>query len=478
MININTNVPSLNAQMHLQRSHRSLATSLERLSSGMRINRGADDPAGLIRSESLRSEIANSAQAVNNAQRASQVIATAEGALAEVSNMLIDIQDLIVEAANTGAMSDKEIRANQLQIDSAVDSITRVANTATFAGLSLLDGSLDYITSGIIDSRVANVEIYGAQFGSRTSLPVSVELIATASQAALYLPGSTIGSAVTLEIAGPDGVVTLAFGSGVTTANIAAAVNANSDATGVTAGPRVASNAASGIVFSSAAYGSDAFVSVQALTLGSNFTVTDVNGMDTLRDAGVDANVLVNGNTALADGWDLIVNTAAINMDLVLDSGFPVGSTTSFDVTGGGAMFQIGPDVNTNQQVSIGIRSVLASRLGNNQVGFLSQIVTGGEFSLIEGKAFEASRISNVAIEQVAVLRGRLGAFERNTLDTTVRSLEVTIENLTASESEIRDTDFASETAAYTRASILVNAGTAILAQANAMPQSVLGLLQ
>src|SRR5882757_10493361 len=133
MARINTNVASLTAQRGLANSQRTLSSTLQKLSSGLRINRGADDPAGLIASEGLRSEIAGINQAVDNSQRASNVIATAEGALSEVASLLLNIKSLVVQAANTGAESADEIAANQLQIDSAVDSITRIANTTTFA---------------------------------------------------------------------------------------------------------------------------------------------------------------------------------------------------------------------------------------------------------------------------------------------------------------------------------------------------------
>src|ERR671916_1260752 len=149
MARINTNVASLTAQRGLSKSQRNLNDTLQRLSSGLRINRGADDPAGLIASEGLRSEIAGINQAIDNSSRASNVISTAEGALSEVASLLLNIKDLVVEAANSGALSAEEIKANQLQVDSAVESITRISNTTTFAGLKLLNGSLDYLTSGV-----------------------------------------------------------------------------------------------------------------------------------------------------------------------------------------------------------------------------------------------------------------------------------------------------------------------------------------
>src|SRR5215831_17852353 len=149
MARINTNVASLVAQRGLAQSQATLNSTLERLSTGLRINSGADDPAGLIASEGLRSEIAGINQAVDNSQRASNVISTAEGALNEVASLLLNIKSLVVQAANTGALSPDEISANQLQVDSAVESITRISNTTTFAGLHLINGSLDYITSGV-----------------------------------------------------------------------------------------------------------------------------------------------------------------------------------------------------------------------------------------------------------------------------------------------------------------------------------------
>jgi flagellin len=183
---INTNVSALISQHRLTQSQKGLSTTLERLSSGLRINRGADDPAGLIASENLRSEIAGVTQAIDNSQRASNVIATAEGSLNEVASMLIDVQKLVVQAANTGAMSPDEISANQLQIDSAVEAITRIANTTTFAGLRLLDGSLDYVTSGVHASQIGSLQIHRANFGTQNFIPVNIDVTQSAKQAALY----------------------------------------------------------------------------------------------------------------------------------------------------------------------------------------------------------------------------------------------------------------------------------------------------
>src|SRR4028118_610544 len=152
MARINTNVASLTAQRGLARTQKQLNSTLQRLSSGLRINRGADDPAGLIASETLRSEIAGINQAIDNSQRANNVINTAEGALGEVSSLLLEVQSLTNQAANSGALSPQEIAANQLQVDAILNSVNRISNTTQFNGVKLLNGQLDFQTSGIVAS--------------------------------------------------------------------------------------------------------------------------------------------------------------------------------------------------------------------------------------------------------------------------------------------------------------------------------------
>ena len=158
-----------------------------------------------------------------------------------------------------------------------------------------------------------------------------------------------------------------------------------------------------------------------------------------------------------------------------------LGSSKSFEITGGGATFQLGPTITAAQQVGFGIQSVAGSRLGGTVLDgvryFLDSIKSGQPNSIISGQAGQAARIIEAAITDVSVLRGRLGAFERNTLQTNIRALQVGVENITASVSKIRDADFAVETAALTQAQILTQDGTSVLATANVMSQNVLALL-
>jgi len=329
MARINTNVPAIVAQTHLQRSQYSLQDSLERLSSGLRINRGADDPAGLIVSENLRSEISGVGQAVDNSMRASNVIATTEGALNEIAVLLSDIQELVVEAANSGALSDDEIRANQLQIDSAIDSITRIANTTTFAGRQLLNGSLDYILSGVDSSQLASVQVHQAQFGTNTYIPVDIEVTQSAQHGELRFLTSQIDNSITIEVAGNEGVATLSFLSNTTASAIMAAVNIVADSTGVTAELWSAANPNSGIVFRSNGFGSDQWVSVTALPGSGSFTVTDPDSRSVTRDWGQDAAASINGAQSIGRGLDLTLNTTTLDMVISLDPSVGTGRWTS-----------------------------------------------------------------------------------------------------------------------------------------------------
>jgi flagellin len=490
MARINTNISSLIAQTNLSRANSDLSTRLERLATGLRINRGADDPAGLIVSERLRSELSGLEQAIDNSERASSVIATTEAYLTEVSDLLNSVRGLVVEAANTGGVSDEEIEANQLQIDSAIDSITRISNTASFAGLPLLNGSLAYLTSGVPSSAVADTDVYGVQFGVNTTVPVEVEVIASAQTASLFLSGNgpapgALLSSVTVEIAGNLGVQTLSFVSGTALSAVVAAVNTVRESTGVSASLVTPGDQTSGLTFNSVGYGLDEYVSVKKIgQAGDFFEVYDQQGgAATQRDEGRDVSAIINGSLATGDGMDIALNTPALSVRMTLTAAYAqtTGSPRSFDITGGGATFQLGPSISSTQQVGFGIQSMAASRLGGTTLQdvryYLDSVKSGGVNSIVAGEADNAAAILDSAITDVAVLRGRLGAFERNTLQTNIRSLQTGFENISSSESKIRDTDFAAETAALTRAQILTQAGTSVLATANVVSQNVLSLL-
>ncbi len=235
MTRINTNVSSLVAQKTLARSNADLQGSLTRLSTGLRINSGKDDPAGLIASEVLRSDILSVERAITNSERANQLIATADSALGQVSALLNDIRGLVSEAANTGALSTEQIEANQLQVDSSLEAIDRIAQITSFQGRRLLDGSLDFVTNGVNDAQIQDLKIDQANFGAQSSIGVSINVVAQATKAELNYGLGAIAEDLVLELGGKNGTEAFNFASGSTIADIAAAVNLVSDATGVEA---------------------------------------------------------------------------------------------------------------------------------------------------------------------------------------------------------------------------------------------------
>jgi len=686
MTRINTNVSSIVAQKTLARSNAQLQESLTRLSTGLRINVGKDDPAGLIASESLRSDIISVERAITNSERANQLIATADSALGQVSSLLNDVRGLVSESANTGALSDAQIAANQLQVDSSLEAIDRISQTTAFQGRRLLDGSLDFITtsSGASDigatgqfgttsdavaailvsggngsssnvtftaktsgtsynaleivytsggtggsetvslnesageivfliasgtttaadivsvldasilstifsgtasldgsgavadgvtavlaggsssnqitisattggptfndvdvvvntggtlgsetavyaggtltltvnsaststqiataingtsglefaatalgnglgtfataaeaktysdvttggalgsSNISDLRIDQANFGSSSSIAISVAVDAQATQGGLTYSGGALASDVILEVGGLNGFEVFNFGSGTTVDQISTALNLVSDSTGVTAAV-----SSGDLTFTSLEYGTDAFVSARALS-GSFATYND--GATSSRDAGSDVALRINGVEATGKGLQASLNTSTLDLSFSVNSGLTASDTVNFSITGGGANFQLGPDVVSNQQARLGIQGVNTATLGGVS-GTLFELRSGGSKSL-ENDVKAAAEVVAEVISAVTELRGRLGAFQKTTLETNIFTLQDTLESLTDAESSIRDADFAAESAKLTRAQILVQSGTSVLAIANSNPQNVLALLR
>ncbi|MFM7132804.1 MAG: flagellin [Planctomycetota bacterium] len=486
MSRINQNIPSLIAQRVLANQNKGLASSLQRLSTGLRINRGADDPAGLIASENLRAEKTAINSAISNSQRAEQVVNVAEGGLQEVSNMLVELQGLVGATANEAGVSQEERDANQLQIDSILQTIDRIANATSFQGTKLLNGNFDYTVSGQATS-LTDVTINAAKLSdSGAARAVSVTVMQSAQTGAVYLStGATFGNGgsgeVSFEITGTKGVQQFTFASGTSQANILAAINSFTDALGVSA----VAHASGRVQINSTDYGADAFVRVKELSnQGSTDFIFDAatggSAVSDLKDYGRNATVLINGTSATTDGLTARVSSDGFDVSISIDgtSGLnAAGQSTTFYITGGGANFNLAPSVNLAGKVSLGIETVTTGNLGGSSVGFLSDLKSGGSANVQNGDLSKAQEVISSAIKQVSSLRGRLGAFQKNVVGATISSLGVALENTTAAESTIRDTDFALETAGLTRAQILSQAATQSLALANSAPQQVLSLI-
>ena len=491
MSRINTNVASMNAIHKLIANNGKLNTSLQRLSSGLRINTGKDDPAGLIASETLRSEIRGIEKGIKNSERASSVIATAEGALNEISSLLLDIKGLLVESANKGALASSEIDANQLQVDSAINSIERISNSTQFNGVKLLNGNLSYSTMSANALELQQVRIQSAKLIDGADMIVDVQVTASAQTGSVFMSGVGLSSAgsLSIQLGSNRGSTELTFAASASISVMASAVNAVKEITGVSA--FISGTTAS---LNSVDFGTDSFVSIEVLgaddwenmngglPLGMQIMLSsqnpDIGDQGSLKDYGIDVTATVNGALTTGNGRELTVRTAMLEAIIDLSIAQSMSTTSSsFTITGGGADFAIGAQVDAIGLAPIAIQSVAPSQLGNVTDGFLNSLKSGKAQEMKGTNLMTAQRVIDSAIENITVMRGRLGSFQRNVLETNINSLRISMENVTSAESSIRDTDFATETAAMTRAQILIQANTHILALANSAPQNVLALL-
>lgn len=510
MARINTNPSSLIAQRNLTNNNKSLNVTLERLSTGLRINRGKDDPAGLIASEALRSEKTALSAAIGNSERTDQIVNIAEGGLQELSNLLTDLRGLVTNSANTAGLSDEEKKANQLQIDSVLQTIDRLSDSTNFQGLKLLNGNFDFTTTAV-HAGVADFNVNGAKLAKNGTIIVQSLVTKSAQTGTLFLSTGTAldlgGNAAlfTVEIGGQLGSRELSFASGTTRQQIVDAVNTYKEVTGVSASVYTSGGYTS-VRTTSTSYGSDAFVSVKVVnasgtagtlgiyqSLGSSATpnalrpdtaagtlYSSANAKNGLRDLGQDLVATINGVQATTRGRTARVNTDFLDVEINFTAAqaTQLSSINAFTITGGGASFQLATRVDIAGKVALGIQNVAARKLGNSDVGFLSELSSGKRFNVVDGDHSAAQKVVDEAIRRVSGLRGRLGAFQKNTVGATIRNLNISLENSSAAESSIRDADFAVETANLTRSQILSSAAQNSLGLANQAPQSVLQLLR
>jgi flagellin len=380
---INTNVVSLNAQRNLTTSQNALATSLQRLSSGMRINSAKDDAAGLAISQRMTSQINGLNQAARNANDGISMSQTAEGALGEIGNNLQRIRDLSVQSRNaSNSVSDRTALNNEVQqLKSEID---RVASTTSFNGIKLLDGSFNnqaFQVGANVGETISITSLVNAQSSSLGTTTTSSANVTGAAPTAF-----TAITAGDLTINGVSVGAVAAGGSAATQgANIAAAINTKSGLTNVTAT-------------------ADAAGKVSLVNASGSSTIVAF--------AGASASTAITGLTA--------GTTAATTSTVAGFAGVDISTTVGADV---------------------------------------------------------AIAAMDSALSAVNAGRADLGAYQ-NRFSSAISNVQTTSENLTASRSRIVDIDFAAETATLSRNQVLQQAGTAMLAQANAMPQSVLALLR
>lgn len=471
---INTNFAAQVAQSNLNINSNALNASMNRLSTGLRIVHGSDDPSGLISSENLRSQIAGIDAAVQNNQNAVNYSKTAESALAEVSQLLSDAKGLIVASGNTATLSATQLRANQDQLSSIAASITRIAQTAQFGAKRLLDGS-----SGI------QAQVSAANNVQGISLAGLFKGVSITAQALMTINSVTPGTQATLNSATLTGGVVLNAGSfsingstftfvaGTTGSAVASAVNTASASTGVTASWNSGTNQ---LTFSTSAFGQNATLSFSdasgVVSSGPPVTTTGTNPYASI-SLGSMGTALFTGGRAGTDGLSLFDqdgNMVRLSPAGNTAAGYPM---TIGQVTPGSAVFQLGGNAGQTSQLTL--PNMVASQLGGDVVNNMSvaTIDVTNQTSLAN-----AMMVIDRAIDQVSAVRGQIGQFTNYILDSNNRTLASAKENMTASQSTIRDVDMASEMTTYTTYQVLQQAGVALLAQANQMPETVLNLLK
>ncbi|MGL4595063.1 MAG: flagellin, partial [Thermoguttaceae bacterium] len=234
-VNLKVNVSSLIGRFTLSQTNDSLSKSLRNLSTGIRIESGRDDPVGFVAATAMRTDITSLSQAVSNCQRASAVIATADGALSSVNNLLNDLKGFVTQAASTGGENDATIAAMQIEVDAILGVIDMISNSTSFQQQKLLDGSLDFTTYGVDSSKISYLDINQVNFLGRTEKDIAVQVIEAGRQAELYYPLGALKTNVAFDLGGSGGYQSFRFDKDASVQNIADEVNRFSDATGVAA---------------------------------------------------------------------------------------------------------------------------------------------------------------------------------------------------------------------------------------------------
>jgi flagellin len=416
-LRINTNTDALDAYRNLSTTQSNMSSSLEKLSSGFRINKAADDASGLSISEGLQAQIGGLTQAVSNAQDGINVVQTADGALTEVDSILQRMNDLAVQASNTGSQDTNARTAAQTELTQLNADLDNIGNTTEFGQSHLLDGTFGVQGANTATAASGNSEVKLSTLGAAATIGLSLTE---------YNNSTTAAAAVTATVT--------AGAAGAYTDNAAGAAKLQADLNTSLAGGLLA-----GKVTASVKY--------------DNLTgLSSVSFQETGAANPTGATFKANGTTPL---------TTADTLDTT-SAGFGISTATVGTAAGKGGVFQIGSNAGQTQTVSIG--AVNSTTLGTNSLDLVND-------------PSDAITAIQAAITSVSTTRSQLGAYQ-NGFQHTINNLNVTVENLQSSNSSIMDTDMASEMVNFTQQQVLEQAGVSMLSQANSESQSVLKLLQ
>lgn len=468
-LTIANNVAALNARNNLTRSSNMLNKSIERLSSGFKVNRSSDGPAALVISEKQRAQISGLRQAIDNTEKAVSVVQTAEGALNEINSILVKVRSLALDSANAGVNDNDAFAANQAEIENSLETINRIATNTQFGEKQLLDGSSG--VSGVSD----DTDTTFLKATADTSAGTYAVAVTTAAERATVSAGTDqtglLAAAETLTING----VTIQLNAGLDQNGVVSRINEFTGETGVVADIDGTTTRVRSIEFGTAADISIVSDAAAAAT-SSGF------GTTLLTDTGVNIAGTIDGTVASGTG-NLLTSVSGASTGLVVQLGEDgadptqtvTGAQGNVTITNNSLIFQIG--ANQNQTASIAINSVEATTLGIGVAGNQFNSLNDIEVTSFD-KAQDALSIIDAAIDEISNIRGTLGAFQANSLESIANNMRTTLENTINAESVIRDTDFAEEISKFTNNQILVQAGTSVLSNANSTTESILSLLQ
>ena len=457
------NISAMNAHRWLGVADAGLTKSLERLSSGYRINRAADDAAGLAISQSFRADIASFRVASRNTSEASSLLQVGEGAMDQIANMLTRLKELATQAASANAGNDLDkIDAERSELITEID---RLANVTEYAGTKLIDGSFGNKPAEW-GNAAGNTYDLDTKYGNQ------------------YLYTDTGGNIGTANFAFNDSVVDLAAGTYTlgTMGALTAGISLTTGSTvyyGTVSDGNLLTFASLGMTITYDSAITTAMIDTDVITVSDiGYNSMDVaqtasTGTWDITSAAADSITLTNARTSetqtvtTTDGVTQTVDFDALGITLYLNTGY---SDNEFDnqkfvvSAGGSSTFQVGSANTSNDRIAISLGDATTTGLGIDGISFLTA-----------SDAQSALDTIDIAIASLSLVRGNIGAAQ-NRLGYAAANLATTIENIQAAESVIRDVDMATEMTEFTKNQILLQAGTAMLAQANMAPQQVLAL--
>jgi flagellin len=494
MLSILNNTASQQAQSALSMTNSNLTTSLQRLSTGLQINSGADGPAAYVISQAQQAQVAGLNQAIQNTNQAVDLVQTGDGALNEISNLLTQVRGLALDSANSGVNNAEAQAANQAQIANALSTINTIATSTQFNGNTLLNGSAGYnavtsnsALSGLNATSSTTVGTFGLAI-TQNAQEGQVNVGAGANQATALNNANNLSANETLTF---NGSVQVNLTQGMTNTQVVSAINAETSQTGVVASLDSTGN----LELTAQNFGQNFTVqsSVAAATAGSTgigTTLVNTNsapaGIVTLKGQNLTGtitnpdtsttNFTGNGNvvsltTGEGGGLSFTVNANPANSAISNTA----ANGASIVVNNGTLQFQIG--ANAGQTASLAISNMQTTALGtglaNNQFASLAQINVSTASS-----ATNSISVIDAAISQVSNLAATLGAFQTNTLQANATNLQTSLTNTQSAESTITNTNYASEIASFTQLQTQMQAGSSVLTNANQSNQFITQMLQ